>query len=151
LQDIEAHLGGGIPDRDLDALDRYWDTIPGVRAALFDSAGRPGYSKLRLPIAEVKSAILDHAEFTRFKESINRLFTKWRKTNTPLLKGFEKDDRPKALIETIAEDLLATFRAAHLVDAYDVYQHLMDYWGETMQDDCYLTSDHCCPAILPGA
>jgi type I restriction enzyme M protein len=25
-----------------------------------------------------------------------------------------------------------------LLDAYDVYQHLMDYWGETMQDDCYL-------------
>jgi type I restriction enzyme M protein len=22
--------------------------------------------------------------------------------------------------------------------AYDVYQHLMDYWAETMQDDCYL-------------
>ena len=25
-----------------------------------------------------------------------------------------------------------------LIDAYDVYQHLMDYWAATMQDDCYL-------------
>ena len=25
-----------------------------------------------------------------------------------------------------------------LIDKYDVYQHLMDYWAETMQDDCYL-------------
>ena len=25
-----------------------------------------------------------------------------------------------------------------MLDPYDVYQHLMDYWAETMQDDCYL-------------
>ena len=58
--------------------------------------------------------------------------------STPQLKGFAKDGHPKPLIETIAEDLLATFKAAPLLDAYDVYQHLMDYWAETMQDDCYL-------------
>ena len=27
-----------------------------------------------------------------------------------------------------------------LVNAYDLYQHLMDYWAETMQDDCYLVA-----------
>ncbi len=59
----------------------------------------------------------------------------------PLLKGFAKDGHPKPLIETIAEDLLATFQTAPLLDAYDVYQHLMDYWAETMQDDCYLIAD----------
>ena len=56
----------------------------------------------------------------------------------PRLAGFGKDGYPKALIETIAEELLAAFRQAPLLDAYDVYQHLMDYWAETMQDDCYL-------------
>jgi type I restriction enzyme M protein len=49
-----------------------------------------------------------------------------------------KDGHPKALIGTIAESLLQTFEHAPLVDAYDVYQHLMDYWAESMQDDCYL-------------
>jgi type I restriction enzyme M protein len=42
------------------------------------------------------------------------------------------------LIETIAEDLLGSFRQAPLIDAYDIYQHLMDYWAETMQDDAYI-------------
>jgi type I restriction enzyme M protein len=56
----------------------------------------------------------------------------------PQLKSFGKDAHPKALIERIAEDLLATFKCAPLLDAYDVYQHLMDYWAATMQDDCYL-------------
>ncbi|MGH2589142.1 MAG: type I restriction endonuclease subunit M, partial [Dehalococcoidia bacterium] len=56
----------------------------------------------------------------------------------PCLAGFTRDGRPKALIEAIGESLLAAFREAPLLDAYDVYQHLMDYWAETMQDDCYL-------------
>lgn len=63
LQNIDGHLRGGIPDADIDALDRYWKVIPGVRAALFDDAGRPGYSKLRLAIPEVKPAILGYPEF----------------------------------------------------------------------------------------
>jgi len=138
LQDIDAHLNGGIPDRDLDALAAYWQVIPGVRAALFESAGRPGYSRLKLSIAEVKPAILGHAEFAAFNASVTRLFDRWTKVNAPRLKSFAQDGHPKALIEAIAEDLLATFRDAPLIDAYDIYQHLMDYWAATMQDDCYL-------------
>jgi type I restriction enzyme M protein len=141
LQDIDGHLRGGIPERDVDALDRYWKVIPGVRATLFKKAGRPGYCQLTLPIGEVKPAIFGHPEFTAFNDAVIKLFGKWKKVNTPLLRGFAQGGHPKALIETIAEALLATFRAAPLLDAYDVYQHLMDYWMETMQDDCYLIAD----------
>src|SRR6185295_8023129 len=31
LQDIEAHLKGGIPLRDLDGLAGYWEVFPNVR------------------------------------------------------------------------------------------------------------------------
>jgi type I restriction enzyme M protein len=141
LQDIDGHLRGGIPERDLDALGNYWKIMPGLRAALFENFNRPGYCQLRFPIAEVKPAIFGHAEFTAFHESATRLFTKWKQASTPLLKGFAKDGHPKPLIATIAEDMLATFKTAPLLDAYDVYQHLMDYWAETMQDDCYLIAD----------
>ena len=138
LQDIDGHLRGGIPERDLDALGAYWKVLPGVRAVLFESAGRPGYSRLKLPLAGVKPAILGHAEFAGFQKKAIKGFVDWRKATTPRLTAFDKDAHPKVLIETIAEDLLATFRGAPLLDAYDVFQHLMDYWAETMQDDCYL-------------
>jgi len=141
LQDIDGHLRGGIPERDIDdpvRLNPYWKILPSVRAALFKNGDRPGYCQLRLPIAEVKPAIFGHPEFTAFHCSATKLFVQWKKASTPLLKGFAKDGHPKLLIETIAEDLLATFKTAPLLDAYDVYQHLMDYWAATMQDDCYL-------------
>jgi type I restriction enzyme M protein len=93
---------------------------------------------LQLPFAEVKPAVFGHAEFTAFIDAATKLFVAWRNATTPRLTGFNKDGHPKALIETIAEELLDTFRAAPLLSAYDVYQHLMDYWAETMQDDAYL-------------
>ena len=138
LQDIDGHLRGGIPERDLDALGAYWKVLPKVRGALFEAAGRPGYFRLKIPLAEVKPVILGHSEFAAFQQKATKVFAEWRKATTPRLTGFKKDGHPKALIETIAEELLAAFREAPLLDAYDVYQHLMDYWAETMQDDAYL-------------
>ena len=138
LQDIDGHLRGGIPERDLDALDASWEVLPSVRAALFASAGRLGYARLEVSLTQVKPAILGHSEFAAFQETATQRFADWRKATSPRLTGFGTDGHPKVLIQTIAEDLLVTFREAPLLDAYDVHQHLMDYWAETMQDDAYL-------------
>lgn len=138
IQDIDGHLRGGIPDRDIDALDAYWQVIPNIRQELFESAGRSGYSKLKLPISEARSAILSHNEFADFKATVTKIFIQWRNTNMHVLKGFDKGKHPKVLIKNTAEDFLTSFRNAPLLDAYDIYQHLMDYWIESMQDDCYL-------------
>jgi len=137
LQDIDAHLRGGIPERDIDALHAYWQVIPAVRAVLFQPL-RPGFSQLSTLNSQLKEAIFGHPEFTAFHASVTALFGRWRQAQTPHLKGFAQDGHPKALIATVSESLLADFKAAPLLDAYDVYQHLMDFWAETMQDDAYL-------------
>lgn len=144
LHDIDGHLRGGIPERDLDlpesSLAPYWKVLPGLRYFLFESAGRTGYACLKLPIAEVKAAILGHPEFQAFQQQALDCFGQWRAANRPHLTGFAKESHPKTLIESLSEDLLATFRKDPLLDAYDLYQHLMDYWAETMQDDAYFIS-----------
>jgi type I restriction enzyme M protein len=141
-QDIDGHLLGGIPGRDLDALGEYWKVLPSVRGVLFEAfdptGGRTGYARLKPALTEVKPAIFGHAEFAAFQQQATKLFADWRKATTPRITGFCKDGHPRTLIETIAEDLLAEFHQAPLLDAYDMYQHLMDYWAETMQDDAYL-------------
>ena len=151
IQDIDGHLRGGIPERDIDALDRYWQIIPAVRAALFKQSTHPGYCELTS--ADVKPVIFGHPEFTTFKTGVDKLFAQWKTHNTPHLKGFAADEassHPKALIESLSEDLLPTFAQAPLLDHYDIYQHLMDYWAETMQDDCYLiTADGWIDAAKP--
>ena len=141
VQDIDAHLRGGIPDRDLDALAPYWQVMPGVRSALFRPL-RPGYSALsNSDASSLKATIFAHPEFTAFTTEARNRFTRWQTAAAARLRALAPGAQPKALIETIAEDLLATFKTAPLLDAYDVYQHLMDYWAATLQDDCYLVAD----------
>ena len=93
LQDIDGHLRGGIPNRDIDALDRYWKVIPGVRAALFKKGDRAGYSQLRVAPQAIKATIFGHEEFTAFNTSATNLFTKWKKANAPQLQRL-RQERP---------------------------------------------------------
>jgi type I restriction enzyme M protein len=138
LQDIDGHLRGGIPIRDIDALERYWQVFPAVRAALFGPANHPDYCQLQVKTGDIKATIFSHAEFTAFNHSVAALFEKWKQAHTLRLKAIAVGDKPKALIEMLSEDVLDTFRTARLLDAYDVYQHLMGYWAESMQDDVYM-------------
>lgn len=137
IQDIEGHLKGGIPIADVDALQPYWDVCPRLRLSLF-KANRPGYLDLAVSKQAIKPTIYEHPEFVSFIESMNALFADWREHSTATLKNLQADCHPKTVIHELAEDLLAHYTAKPLIDKYDVYQHLMDYWVATMQDDCYL-------------
>ena len=138
LQDIAAHLLGGIPNHDLDKLNAYWEVLPSLRVQLFEAGERAGYSRMKVDASQVKPTIFNHPEFTAFHQSINALFEKWKQKNQPLLAALKAGSHPKALIETLSEDLLTAFADARLLDRYDVYQALMTYWTETMQDDVYM-------------
>jgi len=59
IQDIEAHLHGGIPEADINSLEEYWIVCPGLRDALFQP-NRPGYLNLVVDTANIKTAIFDH-------------------------------------------------------------------------------------------
>lgn len=137
LQDIEGHLRGGIPERDIAALSEYWQTMPELRATLFTPL-RPGYVTLKPPIGEVRSTIQQHAEFVAYQASVTAKFDAWQRANRPNLIGFAKDGHPKILIDALSQSLLDACKPLALLDAYGIYQHLMDYWAETLQDDVYL-------------
>ena len=137
IQDIDAHLNGGIPVRDIDNMRAYWEVLPGLRNTLFKDA-RKGYLEARLTASDIKPAIQKDAEFEALKKANTVIYEHWKKEVIPQLMAFGKDAHPKALIEALSESLLTAFKKAKLIDAYDVYQHLMNYWNETMQDDAYL-------------
>ena len=137
LHDLTAHLQGGIPERDIDALKAFWKVFPTMRDTLFAPV-RPGYSKALIEAGKIKSTLIEFPEFQAFAEKVNVIFNTW--FTQAALKEISIGDQPKALIHEIAEALLAAYANTELLNSYDVYQILMDYWQETMQDDVYLLS-----------
>lgn len=140
IQDIEAHLLGDIPEKDINDLEDYWTVYPKLKTELFGKSKRKDYVQLKLDKDQVKNYIFNHAEFLSFSNDVDTAFSKWRTKNTAYLKSIKIGLKPKDVIYIISEDILRTFCNKDLLDSYDVYQHLMDYWSETMQDDCYIIS-----------
>lgn len=138
IHDLDAHLNGGIPDRDLEVLQSYWDVFPSLRKTLFAGGTREGYSKALVEARAVKATILGHAEFETFKQSSLQRFEAWTAKHQDQLAGIKLGDKPKELIFDISEDLLAQFDKADLLSKYDIYQILMTYWAEVMQDDVHM-------------
>jgi type I restriction enzyme M protein len=137
LQDIEGHLTGGIPAGNVDELQQYWNVCPRLRKTLFKT-NRPGYLDLAVEKLAVQSAIYGHPEFAGFIEKMNSHFAIQRQASAKTLKTLKAGFHPKELIVEFSESLLGHYVGQPLIDPYDIYQHLMDYWAETMQDDCYL-------------
>jgi len=141
LQDIAAHLQGGIPDADIDALQGYWDVYETMRNDLFKKFNRKGYSQLKIDKDAIKTTIFSHPEFTAYSKKVNTVFNKWKNATVPELKQMKVGVKPKKLIHQVSESLLDAFGSLRLIDNYDVYQHLMIFWSEVLQDDVYVISD----------
>lgn len=137
IQDLHAHLHGGIPDHDLDALGGYWDAFPQLRGRLFEP-NRPGYSDLTIEVSQVQQAILDSPEFQKFTQEARELNTEWFETHREQLEGIDETTRPNDLIAALGDDLLARFKRVPLLDEYDVYEQLMTYWHDVMHDDVFM-------------
>ena len=152
LHDLTAHMNGGIPERDIDALSAYWQVFPSLRQALFQAGERAGYCELAIDADDIKRDILQHPEFVAYAGQVQERTHAWQQAHVDRLKNLAIDDLPKPVIRELSEDLLQRFADIPLLDRYDVYQRLMDYWVDVMQDDVYLiAADGWLEAAQPRA
>jgi len=137
VQDLQAHLNGGIPDRDLDLLEEYWSALPELRGQLFES-NRPGYASLAIDPASVHEVVLSSPDFHRFSEAVSDGVVNWFTSNRQVLADIGSETRPAELVAALGEDLLARFASVPVLDQYDVYENLMSYWHDVMHDDVFM-------------
>ncbi|MEU6131419.1 type I restriction-modification system subunit M [Saccharopolyspora sp. NPDC047091] len=136
-QDLHAHMQGGVPNRDLDALQPYWDAFPSLRGELFTPL-RDGYSQLAVDKADIQATIIGSSEYQSFAAETADAVAKWWAAHRKLLVDITSTTRPNDLIEGVSEALLEAFRVRPLIDEYAVYEQLMSYWNASMHDDVAL-------------
>lgn len=136
IQNIEAHLLGGIPAMDLESFEKYWKVFPQLKNDLFEEL-RPGFLQLKVEVKDLKTVIFEHPEFLAFKQKVQQDFEAWLKAEKAVWENLQVGISPKEVIESGSQHLLEKFAQHPLIDAYDLYQQLMQYWNETMQDDVY--------------
>jgi len=140
LHDLDAHLRGGIPQRDVDDLHAYWEVFPSLCDTLFAPGERPSYLNAQIEPREVKRVIQENADFQTYAGGVREVYEAWQAAHKPSLYAITQGSQPNEIVHALADDLLARYANMPLLDGYDAYQRLMSYWAETMQDDLYLIS-----------
>lgn len=139
IQDINGHLHGGIPIKDVDGLEKFWILFPELRKKLF-SINRDGYLDLNVSIDEVRDVIYKDDRFSEYSVKIREAFEKWLNCVDDKLKSISADTIVKTFISELAEDLVLSYTDFSLINKYDVYEVLLEYWNETMADDVFVIS-----------
>ena len=137
IQDIYAHIHGGIPAVDIDGLSKYWEVFPSLKAELLTAISEKYYS-LNVEHENIRQTIYKNAEFSDYGEKLDEAFAAWKAKEYPALSSLDEDVSARELIISLAEDILAEFEHLTLIDKYDVYQVLLAYWNEVMNDDVSL-------------
>jgi type I restriction enzyme M protein len=148
IHNIEAHLLGGIPDKDVDDLSKYWEAFPSLKQVLFSPCTRTGFKDLQIYPAQIKKTIFEHPDFASYSKKIDVVLNSWRVKHLPYLKKTSAGVKPKETIMYLSEDLLQKFSDIPLIDRYDIYQSLLNYWKSTMQDDVYQIADDGWKVVL---
>ena len=137
IQDIYAHIHGGIPAVDIDGLSKYWEVFPSLKAELLTAISEKYYS-LNVEHENIRQTIYKNAEFSDYGEKLDEAFAAWKSKEYSALSSLDEDVSARELIVVLAEDILAEFEHLTLIDKYDVYQVLLAYWNEVMNDDVSL-------------
>lgn len=138
-QNIAAHLKGGIPRTDIKSLKRLWDISPDLKQKIFSCADdtRDVYN-LALPSDEIEGVIgQDDSILAEKQIETDTIFSQWRDSVKSILIGIDSNTNPKELIRMISVMLLKDYESARLLDNYDVYDCLLNYWNAKLQDDVY--------------
>jgi len=140
VQDIEAHLKGGLPVHDVDQLQNYWSACPALREALFmPHPVQKSYLALRCVKEDIRATVKQHPDFLAQDNNFKAHYRQWCDLVSPALYNLSIGAKPKQLIQQLGNTILNGFtNDTFLVDAYDVYEQLLTYWNETMQDDAYI-------------
>ena len=137
IQDIYAHIHGGIPAVDIDALSKYWDAFPTLKDELLSSLS-DSYYKLNVEENDIRRTIYANDEFSAYGELIDKAFTDWKSFADTKLKKLDSSVSAKILISELAENIMKAFEDITLINKYDIYQILLAYWNEVLNDDISL-------------
>lgn len=138
-QNVAAHLQGGIPQTDIDSIGKLWAASPKLEARIFATADKQhSIYNLTLPPVEIEAEVFSDKDVNAESEyEQTELLKAWEPIAKKALLDITEKTQPKYLIRNLGAALLESYKETKLLDKYDVYDCLLNYWNEKLQDDVY--------------
>ena len=138
-QNIAAHLRGGIPEMDIDSLSHLWDISPALKEEIFTCTDENHrIYHLGLPSDKIEETVGEDENVRKVRHhETAELLAMWKEDVQEPLLTISENTEPKHFIRNISLRILRTYERTQLLDAYDVYDCLLNYWLAKLQDDVY--------------
>lgn len=129
--DIYASMFGGIPNAEVDNLNKYWEAFPVLRSSLFENTSS-NYCKLI--VSDIKKAIKEHINIKDFEYKFKNAFNNFDKyLENELINKMETLSISKTE-ETLSNNIFERLTDIPLIDKYEAYQLLDDDWNNITID-----------------
>lgn len=140
--DLKAHLLGGIPKSNIDFYNNFWSAAPELKKSLFSDDEKEGYYILNVLKDEVSTKINESLEIKSYIKNVNEKISTWENKIKSILLDLNNEMRVKEIIENISNELLEIFNEDILINKYDAYEYLMNYYDSVLKDDLYMITDN---------
>ena len=136
-QSILHHLRGGVPQHDIESLSRLWSVSSALRDAVFTCTdAEHGIYQLALSSDEIEAVFENDERLQAEKQKEGTAtFEIWRDEVKERLLSIDQSTEPKAFIRELGSLILQAYEDSLFLDAYDIYDCLLNYWNEKLQDD----------------
>ena len=130
--DIYATMFGGIPNSEIEDLDKYWKAFPTLREDIFKAESDRPYSSLSTE--DVVGTIKNNEDVCKFTSCFNDAFNDLDQVLHRRL--IENVEQVKEVAENdiISAEIFSRTEGLPLLDKYAAYQILADNWAGIMGD-----------------
>lgn len=134
LQNIKAHIHGGVPAIDIESLNNYWTVFPTLKDSLLKEHSE-GFFALKVKKDHIRQTVYSNEQFVAYGNEIDNAFLSWKGYAEGQLTTINADTDIKEMIISLAQKLIAEYEPLTLLNKYDVYQVLLAYWNDVLNDD----------------
>ncbi len=129
--DIYASMFGGIPEKELGQLEKYWTAFPQLRESLFAKNSAENSS---LKVDDIHSTINEHTSVKQFMSKFETAFGTFSEfLKNELLADISAIKVSKEEAQ-LSENIFQRLESIPLIDKYEAYQLLNDEWEEIKVD-----------------
>ncbi|WP_010281095.1 type I restriction-modification system subunit M [Bacillus timonensis] len=133
-QDVDAHLLGGIPQRNIDDLKILQSTVPDVLGQSLQEI-RNGYVELLKPVEEISDDILNDSRIVEKSKEIEDKTKSYIDKYWDILRNVDKSSNLTGLMEEMLVEIKVILSEFKYIDVYDGYQIVAEIWKNTLTRD----------------
>lgn len=138
-QDVDAHLLGGIPQKNIDDLKILQSTVSDVLGQSLKEI-REGYVELLKPVEEISDDILSDSRITEKSKEMENKAKSYIDNYWDVLRNVDSSSNLTQLMDEMLVEIKAILSEFKYIDVYDGYQIVAEIWKNALTHDLEIIS-----------